>query len=241
MRKTMAVLLAVGAVMAAGGQAVLAADRAGVGLEWSIGPAISANGFDMKMAQQFMLDWKVSESFSVGVWNSSGLFRGTHSYTDNLNPTLKHELVTSGTVGANGITLLASLPAMNLIELGINVGIESLVGVAPVARNSDGTTGALTDFGSTLPGPVATATALTVTAPLLGIAAKIHLLKAETKTVLTDIGIIASYNFVQFPDTNTFGTQEVLGRPSAMGLLKRIDPVSNYDNAMVLLNAAIWF
>jgi hypothetical protein len=235
MRKTMAVLLAVGAMMAVSGQAVMAADRAGVGLEWSVGPVISVSGFDMRMGQQFTLDWRLSETFSVGVWNSSATYRGSHSYTDNVDRTLTHELVTSGSVSANGITLLASLPAMSLIELGINVGVGTLTpdAVPLVATDSDGTAGALGDFGGPVP--------LQGTVPLLGIAARVHLLKAETKTILTDIGIIAAFNFVEFQDTNAFGTQEVLGVPSPTGLLKKIDPVGSYNNLALMLNAAIWF
>lgn len=231
MRKTMAVLLAVSGMLMAGGRVANAA--AGVGLEWSIGPTIPVQGFDIKMGQQFALDWKVSDSFSVGVWNASSLYRGEKSYTDVTVTTLKHKLVTQGTVGASGITLMTTLPAISMLELGVNLGVENLTNTSLAATNSDGTAGALADFGA----PVA----LTTTAPLLGLNARANLIKAETKTVTTNIGITAAFNWVQFSDTAALGTREALGKLDANGLTKKIDPVSSYTQVTVMVNASIWF
>jgi hypothetical protein len=233
MRKTVAILLVAVFAVAAGGQvakAAAAADRAGVGLEWSIGPAISLSGFQMKMGQQFTLNWKVSDSFAVGVYNGSGLFRAENTYTDLAITTKKHTLVTSGTTASNGITLLATIPMIEIVELGINIGMETLTGVAPVElAHNDGTAGVAAHFGTTAP--------LTCTAPILGVAARIRLLKAETKTVMTDIGVVGGLNYVQFSDITAFGTQEVQGKTP----LKAIDPVNSFTNLTVMLNAAIWF
>lgn len=234
MRKTVAILLVAVFAVAAGGQvakAAAAADRAGVGLEWSIGPAISLSGFEMKMGQQFTLNWKVSESFAVGVWNGSGLFRGEQTYTDATTNTLKHTLVTSGVTATNGITLLATIPMIEIVELGMNIGFEQLTCDAgyPKESHSDGTGGVLAHFGAPA--------AMTANGSILGIAARIRLLKAETKTIMTDIGVVGGFNFVQFADVAAFGTQEAQGKTP----LKAIDPVSSYNNLTVMLNAAIWF
>ncbi|MEK7476188.1 MAG: hypothetical protein AAB152_11235 [Candidatus Coatesbacteria bacterium] len=230
MRKTVAILLVAVCAVAAGGQVAKAADRAGVGLEWSIGPAMSLSGFDMKMGQQFTLSWKVSESFSVGVWNGNGLFRGEKTYTDNTAVPLKHTLVTQGTTSSNGITLLTTFPGISLLDLGINVGVETFTGGAATENvHTDGSAGVPGHFGA----PVA----LTTTAAVLGIAAKIHLIKAETKTVMTDIGILAGLNFVEFADTAVFGTQQAVGTVP----LKNIDSVGSYNNLTVMINAALWF
>lgn len=233
MRKTVAILLVAGLAVTVGGQVAkaAAADRAGVGLEWSIGPVLSFSGFDMKMGQQFSLNWKVSDSFAVGVWNGTGLYRGETDYQDNVTSTLKHKLVASGTTSSNGITLLTTLPVITIMELGINIGVETFTADAtsPVISRSDGAVGPLATFG--VPAD------LTCTAPVLGIAARLHLLKAESKTVMTDIGVIGGFNFVQFPDIAVFGTQEDLGKTP----LKAIDPVGNYTNLTLMVNASIWF
>jgi hypothetical protein len=142
--------------------------------------------------------------------------------------------VASGNTQSNGITLLTTLPGLAFLELGVNVGVETFTADAtsPVCTRNDLVAGAASDWGAPAD--------LTTTAPVLGIAARCNLLKAETKTVTTVIGAIAGLNFVQFQDVAVLGTQEALGA-IAPALPKTIDPVSSYTNLTVMLNAAIWF
>lgn len=234
MRKAkMFMLLAALASMLAGGRVAQAA--AGVGLEWGMGPTIPMANFGIKMNEGFTLAWKVTDSFAVGVFREAGMYRGEKEYTNTVVvPSLKQSIILEGTSEVSGIRLMTVMPVLSILQAGIELGTLSLGAcAAPEYSRSDGANTLVTaaDFG-VLDAMVAQQL------PMVGVSLKATLLKGETKTVATEISILAGYRFVDMPDQYVFGTQEAT---TVLVTKKKIDAVAGYDNVNVGLVIGLWF
>jgi len=236
MRKGKLVLLATAFVLAVVAPvSAPAVDRAGVGLDWGMGPNILTGGFSMEFDNAFALSWKVSDAFTVAVFNESALWHGENSYSSEaaMDPSTlvqKYTLVREGTVGSSGIRILHTLPGLDFLSAGIEFGSISFTNVVPVNYVKRGDGGAVTDteFGGLGNMPAS--------ATLLGVAAKMSIFKAESKTVTTDINISGAFRVIKFTETDVFGTQKVL-----LAKPKAIDAVTGYSNVTALLGIGLWF
>jgi hypothetical protein len=224
MRKATATLLAAGLLFAASGAGIAqAADRAGVGLEWGIGPVIQMGDFDMKFGQAFGVNWKVNEQVSVAIFGEQAPFRGEYSYSNDTGTVAFDQgIQVNGNYSVSGMRIMHELPILKIIDIGFELGVVSLgEGPAPRYHNSNGSTGSAADFGTVNP--------LDATGALEGIAVHLGLFKAESGTLSTELGINAALRFVQLPDTFVFGTQEVTTtKPAAEKA--GIDAVTSYNN-----------
>jgi len=234
MRKAKTLLLVAAVLAAVTGAGIAgAADRAGVGMTWGIGPMVPLGNFEMKFDDTFTLYWKVSNDFTVGVFREASSVRGEESQNiAGTDPVIKETVVAQANATASGIRILHSVPALDFITAGLDIGVITFTGVAPTYSRSDGlavATGAA-DFGTPLIG------GLSVTAPLLGVTGKVSLFSAETKTVTTDINLTGSLRFVTFNDLAVFGTQKALENPT-----KAIDPINSFHNLTLLLGVGIGF
>jgi hypothetical protein len=234
MRKGKLVLLAAALVLAVGAPvSTMAADRAGVGLEWGMGPNILTGNFNMEFENAFALAWKVSDSFTVAVFNGSALWRGENSYTsdaavDPSGAAQKYTLVQDGDLTLTGIRILHSVPGLDFLTAGIEFGRVNFNSNPGVIKRGDGGVVTGLEFGT----PVA----MPASAELLGVTGKVSIFKAETKTVTTDINVSGSFRIIKFADTDVFGTQKaVLSEPKA------IDAVTGYSNVTALLGVGLWF
>lgn len=233
MRKAkMFMLLAALASTLAGGRVAQAA--AGVGLEWGMGPTIPLSNFGMKMNEGFTLAWKVTDSFAVGVFRESGMYRGEKEYTNTVAvPSLKQSIILEGTSGVSGIRLMTVMPVLSILQAGIELGTLSLGAATATYSRSDGANALVTaaDFGA----PVAMGAQQL---PMVGVSLKGTVLKGETKTVSTEISILAGFRFVDMPEQYVFGTQEAT---TILTTKKKIDAVTNYNNIGVGLVIGLWF
>jgi hypothetical protein len=232
MRKTIAVLLVAVSAVAAGGRAV-AADRAGIGLEWGMGPTLMLiGGFEMKFDEEVALNWDVSNDFVVSVFSGNGTWRGSHEYTNNAVPAIKHKITVEGDKDLMGIAILHSLPVLSFVKVGIELGMINIDEAACLYSNSDGSAAAgLADFGGARD-------VLAETASMEGIVAKVTLLKGESKGTYADISVQGSLRFVQLPTERIFGRQET---DSTASPLKGIDPIESFNNLSLKLVASLGF
>ncbi len=225
-------LVAAGLFAAAG--VTQAADRAGVGLEWGIGPSIVFGNFDMKFDSAFQLSWKVSDDFALSVFTSQGRFSGSHEYTDNtVTPNIKHKIDVFGATDISGISVLHSIPMLSFLMVGLELGQANFGedGASPTYPNSDGSTGSIADFGGARD-------AFSTDGALEGIIGKITVLHSESKTVTADVGITASLRFIQLQELRVFGTQESTTNITPR---KAIDPVSSYNSLALQLGVTLGF
>lgn len=229
MRKAKTLLLVAAVLAAVAGAGIAgAADRAGVGMTWGIGPMVPLGNFEMKFDDTFTLYWKVSNDFQVGVFREASSVRGEKSQTvTGTDPVIKETLVAQANASASGIRILHSVPALDFITAGLDIGVITFSGGTTTITRSDGS-GAAGTFGSPVP--------LAGTAPLLGVTGKVSLFSAETKTVTTDINITGSLRFVTFSDLAVFGTQKDLEVPTSA-----IDPINSFHNLTLLLGVGIGF
>ena len=233
MRKTIAVLLVAGFAVAAGGRAI-AADRAGISLEWGMGPTLQlGGGFDMLMDQQAGLNWDVSNDFAVSVFSGNGTWRGSKEYTNNTTPAITHKVSIEGARDLFGIAIIHSLPVLSFVKVGIELGMVSLNQNSATAWNSNGTacSGTWTEFGG-MP------QTLDQVASMEGIVGKVTLLKGESKGTYADISVLASLRFVQLPTTFLYGRQE---SDSTASPLKGIEPVESFNNLSIKVVASLGF
>jgi len=209
-----------------------AADRAGVGLEWGMGPNILTGNFTMQFDNTFALAWKVSDAFTVAVFNESALWRGENSYSSDAAMTAgtsrKFTLVNEGDLSVSGIRIQHSLPGLDFLSAGIEFGRMNFNTTATTIKRDDGAATAGTEFGTVVGMPGS--------ANLLGLSAKMSLFKAETKTVTTEINLSGAFRIVRFNDTSVFGTQKVL-----LTAPKAIDAATGYSNVTALLGVGLWF
>src|SRR5512138_791228 len=112
MRKSKMVLLAAALAVAVSAPAV-SADKAGIGLNWAIGPMINLGPFDMEFGNGFTLGWKVTDRFTVGVFREDAMLRGEQSYKQNtaVAPAvnIEHILVAEGNTTAQGLSFMTNL------------------------------------------------------------------------------------------------------------------------------------
>jgi len=236
MRKGKLVLLAAAfALVAVAPVSTMAADRAGVGLEWGMGPNILTGNFNMEFENSFALAWKVSESFTVAVFNGNALWRGETGYTSDAaaDPTLaaqKYTLLRDGDLTLSGIRILHSVPGLDFLTAGIEFGRVNFNTNVPanIVKRGDGGAVTNTEFGAVALMPAS--------AELLGVTAKMSIFKAETKTVTTDINVSGSFRIIRFADANVFGDQKAL-----LTTPKAIDAITGYSNVTALLGIGLWF
>jgi hypothetical protein len=229
MRKAKTLLLVAAVLAAVAGAGIAgAADKAGVGMTWGIGPMIPLGNFEMKFDDTFTLYWKVSNDFQVGVFRETSSVRGEESQTvSGTDPVLKETLVAQADAAASGIRLLHSVPGLDFVTAGLDIGVITFTGGTTTLSRSDGSA-AVGTFGN----PVV----LAGTAPLLGVTSKLSIFSAETKTVTTDISVTGSLRFVTFNDLAVFGTQKDLEAPTSA-----IDPINSFHNLTLLLGVGIGF
>jgi len=236
MRKGKLVLLAAALVLAVVAPvSAPAADRAGVGLEWGMGPNLLTGNFSMQFDNAFALAWKVSDSFTVAVFNENAMWRGENSYSSDAavtpgGATHKYTLVREGDLTVSGIRILHTLPVLDFLSAGIEFGRINFttVGGPLNIKRDDGVAAVGTEFGTVVGMPAS--------ANLLGLTAKMSLFKAETKTVTTDINLSGSFRVIRYNDASVFGTQKAL-----LTAPKAIDSVSGYSNVTALLGIGLWF
>lgn len=232
MRKYIAVLLVAGFAVAAGGRA-LAADRAGVGLQWGMGPTLMlVSGFDMKIDEEVALNWNVSNDFAVSVFSGNGTWRGSYEYTNNATPAIKHKLTAEGYKDMAGLAIMHSLPGLSFLAVGIELGMVNVAEDNCIYSNSDGSapTG-LANFGGVRD-------VVDETCSMEGVLAKLTLLKGESKGTYADVSVQGSLRFVQLPTMRIFGRQET---DSTASPLKGIDPVESFNNLSIKLVASLGF
>src|SRR5688572_12182837 len=238
MRKAMLSLLA--AVFFAGmAGTTQAADRAGIGLNWGIGPTIQLGDFDMKFDQSFGISWVVSENVSVEVFGQSGEFSGEYTYTDDVTvsgQTFDRGTQEHGNHTLTGLRFIHALPFLKILSVGFDLGVmtfnESLTGRTYV--NSDGTTSTAADFGGTVQ-------PLNKQASTEGVLAKLTLLTADTGAVKTELGVMGVLRFVQFQNTYVWGTQETTTSNTTKPIKDSIDPVSSYNHIGVQAALTVGF
>ena len=230
MRKATTGMLVAAGLFAVAGVAQ-SADRAGVGLEWGIGPRISFGTFNMNFTNGTALSWNVGGDFTIGVAASSGRYRAEHSYTNNtVTPNITDKLAANGSVSEASIHLLHSIPGLSFLNAGLALGTVTYGAAAYAPTHSDGSAGALGDFGA----PAFAGT----TAAEVGLLAQVNLLKAESKLVTSVVSVNAGLNFVTFNDVALLGTQEV---NSTSNPKKAIDLVNGNTNLALTVGVGLWF
>jgi len=225
MRKAKLSLLAVALFTAFAGK-TLAADRAGVGLEWGMGPVIQMGDFDMKIGQTFAVNWQVNEQVRVSIFGEQAPVRGEYTYSNDIGTPFDQGIQVNGNYALSGMRIMHQLPILKILDVGFELGVVSLNDTAssPMYHNSNGTNGSDVDFGG-----AGAVDGLNATGALEGLAVRVALFKAESGTVTTELGVNAALRFVQLPDTYVFGTQETTTtKPAAEKV--GIDAVTSYNN-----------
>ena len=196
-----------------------------------MGPRISFGTFNMNFVNGTSLSWNVGGDFTIGVAASSGLYRAEHSYTNNtVTPNITDKLAATGTLSEASIHLLHTIPGLSFLTAGLALGTVTYGGATYYPTHSDGSAGALGDFGA----PAFAGT----TAAEVGLLAQIDVLKAESKLVTSVVSIDAGLNFVTFPDVALLGTQEFNSTSTPK---KAIDPVNGNTNLVLTANVSLWF
>jgi hypothetical protein len=241
MRKATTTLLAAAMIFAmAGGRVAQAADRAGIGLEWAYNPTISLSGFDMDLSgQEFALAWKVSDTFTVAVFNGSGNYAIAHEYNDDVTvpaTPFKRRVGVTGSTRSSGIRLTTSLPMLTFLAVGLEAGAVTVSAVnAPDFTNSDGTVSTAANFGAgagTYPG---------AQYGMVGLTGKVTLLKGEVKTVGTEVAVGASLRFVPInADYRFTGSQETT-TSKPVGSKTKIDPIESFNSLTLAATVALTF
>lgn len=237
MRKVKALALAA-VIIAAGAGMAGAAEQSGIGLQWGMGPAFMFGPWDMKMSDSFAITWDVSENVTVSIIRQAGPMSGVHEYTDDVtlpgddNFTRRMRVDAYETINAIGIA--TKIPQVNFLKVGMELGVVSIGEEDVDYTNSNGTVSDITNFGNdrdTMDG----------TGALLGLNCKISLLKAETKTINSEIGLLASLRFIQVPTLHPFGIQETTVDPALHPVLKEIDAIHSINSIDLKLVASLIF
>lgn len=213
--------------------------RAGsLGFEWGINPVIPfTSEFDMKFDNAFTVSWKVSDSFTVGVFRSAGNYAASHSYVNDTGATaVTQNLGVAGTTATSGIRFLSAIPTMSFLTAGLEIGTMMFGAPTYSFINSDGAVPDGTAFGL-----LAVPTNALGTAAMLGLTAKAQVLRAESSTVTTDISIGVSFHIVDVTDTNLLGAFDSNTVVAAAGNPKAIDSIDNYNNLTISIATSIWF
>lgn len=223
MRKATRLLLAAG-LFTAVSSGVMAADRAGFGVEWGIGPAIQLGDFGMKISQEFAVSWQVGPDVSVAVFGEQAPFHGDTTYTnDTTANSFDQGLQVDGVWTATGMRFMHALPFLKALQVGFELGVVGFVERNVNYVNSDGTTGNSGDFNGR-------DSLSNVSATLEGIGARLSVFKADAGVIATDLTVGGALRFVQLPDTYVFGYQETnTTKPVKDG----IDPVTSYNHLAI--------
>jgi len=235
MRKAITMSLVATFVAAAIGGSAMAADRAGIGFEFGMGPTIVLGGeFNMEMTSAGAFTWNVSDNFAVSIFSGNGKVRGEHSYTDNTGANnVDRKIAVSGEADTRGLGIWASLPMLSFIKVGFELGTVQLSEQTVQYSESDGsnTTG-LADFGGVRD-------ALNDETMMEGIAGRITFIRGDSKTVTADLSVVGSLRFVQTnQDLRIYGIQE---SDSTTLPLKAIDPISSWNHLDLKIAATIGF
>lgn len=228
MRKAMLSLLAAALFAGMSGK-TMAADRAGFGLEWGMGPTIVFGPFDMKMDQSFGVSWLINDDFSVALFTTQGRFSGEHEYTDDVTipgQTFDRGVQVGGTYTVDGLRLNYALPFMRMLSLGIELGRMGFNQDYTEYHNSDGSTSSDTDFGGQTQ-------QLNESAMVEGISLRANLLNGAAGAVTASLGVQASLRFAQFQDRAVFGTQESTVDPLLHPVLDEIETVTSYNTLAI--------
>lgn len=237
MRKATATLLAAGLLFAASGAGIAqAADRAGVGLEWGIGPVIQMGDFDMKMSQGFGVNWQVTEVVSVAIFGENAPLRAEYSYSNDTGVAFDQGVQVNGDYAVSGMRVMHQLPILKILDIGFELGVVQLNENQVRWHNSNGTEGSDVDFNPA----GGNRDTLNTTGALEGVTASLGLFRAETGTISTELSVAAALRFVQLPDTYIFGTQE-LNTTKAAAEKAEIPAIDNYNNLVVRVALNVGF
>src|SRR6185503_109329 len=144
MRKATTGMLVAAGLFAVAGVAQ-SADRAGVGLEWGMGPRISFGTYSMNFTNGTSLSWNIGGDFTVGVAASSGQYSASGSYTNNASPAITHKIHQTGGLQEASVQVLHSIPGLSFLTLGLELGTVSYGASVRTMTNSDGSTPAGTE------------------------------------------------------------------------------------------------
>ena len=214
-----------------------AEDKAGIGLEWGWAPTVHLNGFGLDASgSSFSLNWKVTEIFTVGMSSHSGLYSGSHEYSDDtVTPNIKHNVTVTGHETSSVLRILGSIPAISFLQAGLEAGVLQIGAGNYTYVNSDGTQGSNANFGF---GAGIGPNLPTTTVGVIGVLGKINLVQAESKTVSAAISVSGGLRFSGIPDTYVFGSQETNTTKTPPA---KIDPVTNFNNLSLAVSAGLWF
>lgn len=234
MRKALSYLAAL--VVSIGASGAWAADRAVVGMEWGFGPIVRKVPGAARFDSQATLYWKASDDFTLGVFRGDGTWAMQAGQSEEFagGPTI-WKLRKTGQVQTSGIRMLKSLPMMNLVGVGLDLGTaQFLEQTATITQDNGASPGPAATFGV----PVA----FNTTAALLGVVGRMSLLQASSKTITTEFSLTGSLRYAVFPALNVLGTLKdkevgVLGTPGTTPM----KAISSYHNLVISLGANIWF
>lgn len=247
MRKSKMVLLAAALAVAVSAPAV-SADKAGIGLNWAIGPQVMFGPFDMQFSNGFTLGWNVTDRFTVGVFRDEAMVRGEKSYTCDNTVTghiadAEHTMVVEGTSLAQGLSFLTNLlelPLVGRLAVGLEIGTQQFDIPAAGYSFSDSDSSGSTD-GADFGLPVAPV-AVSITAPIMGVAAKLRVLEFETKTVTTCIDVNLAMRWIPIKDDYMLGMVEAdVVAPVPPATLDKIDPVGSLNTVTLMAGVGLWF
>jgi len=236
MRKVKALALAA-VIVAAGAGMAGAAEQSGIGLQWGMGPAFMFGPFDMKMGESFAVTWNVNENVQVAIIRQAGLIGGSHEYKDDTTypgNTITRRVNVDAQQTINAIGISAKIPAVSFLTVGMELGVVSLVEQSRVYSTSSGDACDEDNFGSDFD-------ELTGEAALEGITVKLTLLKAETKTINSEIGVVGALRFVQLPTLYTYGNQESTVDPLAHPVPKEIEAIHSLNSFDLKVVASLVF
>ena len=234
MRKAKLSLLAAALFTALAGK-TLAADRAGIGLEWGIGPVIQMGDFDMKFGQSFGVNWQVTDVVSVAIFGENAPLRAEYSYADDTgSATFDRGIQVNGDYAVSGLRITHELPILKIIDVGFELGVAQLNETLVRYHNSNGSLGTATDFGSS------GRDTLNTTGAVEGITAVVSIFKAESGAVSTELTVAGALRFIQLPDTYIFGHQEVITTKTAAEKAE-IEPIDSYNNLAVRVALNVGF
>lgn len=236
MRKAKLSLLAA-AIFAGMAGTTLAAERAGFGLEWGMGPTIQLGDFDMQMDQSFSVEFSINEDFGVSLFSSQGRFSGEHEYTDDITipgQTFERGIQIGGNTSVEGIRLSYGLPFLKMLRLGIELGRLSIEQDYTDFHNSDGTTSSNVDFGGV-------SQQLDEVAAMEGVSLRANLLSGATGALTASLGVQASLRFAQFRDRAVFGIQETTVDPLLHPVKEEIETITSYNTLAVAAALNIGF
>jgi hypothetical protein len=229
MRKAKLSLLAA-AIFAGTAGTSMAAERAGFGLEWSVGPTIAfASGFDMQMDQTFGVEFMINDDFSAGLFGGTGRWAGEYAYTNDITvpgQSFDQRIQKGGSTEVNGLRLSYTLPFMRMLKLGFELGRVSFGEDSVTYYNSDGSYGGAGDFGGTVE-------SLDTVAAMEGISVRANLLNGAAGALTASVGVQASLRFAQFERTAVFGSQESTVDPALHPVMNEIETITSYNTLSV--------